>query len=89
MSTTAAYFALLTGIVVWAVLVSRFTAKPWEPNTGGNIGRLGDEQIAPGAPAARVGLWVFLAVITSLFCLFMLAYFMRMWHGQVGSMPWM
>ena len=88
MSTTAAYFALLTGIVVWAVLVSRFTAKPWEPNTGGNIGRLGDEQIAPGVPPARVGLWVFLAVVTSLFGLFMSAYYMRMGHGHTSLHDW-
>jgi cytochrome c oxidase subunit III len=84
MSTTVAYFALLTGVIVWAVLVSRFTAKPWEPNTGG----MSDAELVPGAPAARVGLWVFLAIVTSLFGLFMSAYYMRMGHGHEAVHDW-
>ena len=34
---------------------------------------------------ARVGLWVFLAVVTSLFGLFISAYYMRMGHGHDGT----
>jgi cytochrome c oxidase subunit III len=33
-------------------------------------------------PPARIGLWIFLAVITSLFALFISAYFIRMGHGH-------
>lgn len=84
MSTTVAYFALLTGVIVWAVLVSRFTAKPWETNTAA----AGAAEIAPGAPPAKVGLWVFLAVVTSLFGLFMSAYYMRMGHGHATVHDW-
>ena len=72
MSLTVAYFALATGIVVWAVLVTRFRAKPWELATGAPAGQ--GFAVSP----KRVGLWVFLAVITSLFCLFISAYYMRM-----------
>jgi cytochrome c oxidase subunit 3 len=75
MSLTVAYMALATGIIVWAVLVTKFRAKPWErqaaaaPQAGAGI-----ENIAP----KRIGLWLFLAIITSLFCLFVSAYYMRM-----------
>ena len=30
MSATVAYIALATGVLVWALLVRKFTAKPWE-----------------------------------------------------------
>lgn len=83
MSTTVAYAALITGVVVWALLVSRFTAKPWEPNTGEV-----QSEIMPGASPARVGLWVFLAIVTSLFALFMSAYYMRMGHGHSTVHDW-
>ncbi len=83
MSTTVAYIALLTGVVVWIVLVSRFTAKPWEPIAGEAA-----SEIMPGAAPARVGLWVFLAIVTSLFALFMSAYYMRMGHGHSTVHDW-
>ena len=78
MTLTAAYVALATGVVVWAVLVRKLTAKPWEAQTAG--GPTEPEEARP-APA-RVGLWVFLAVVTSLFALFCSAYYMRMGHGH-------
>jgi cytochrome c oxidase subunit 3 len=42
------------------------------------------ERFAP----AKVGLWVFLAVITSLFGLFISAYHMRMGHGPLLASDW-
>lgn len=79
MSLTAAYIALLTGIAVWAVLVRTLRAKPWEAAVA-----IDDASLSEAQPlrAARVGLWIFLAVITSLFALFMSAYAMRMGHGH-------
>jgi len=80
-SLTVAYSALLAGIVLWAVLVSKLRAKPWEAQV-----------IAPegtgisNTPPKRIGLWIFLAVITSLFCLFVSAYYMRM-GGHAGHGP--
>lgn len=78
MSLTVAYSALLAGVVVWAVLVSRLRAKPWQAQAVASEGA----DMAAVAPK-RIGLWVFLAVITSLFCLFLSAYYMRM--GQHGG----
>ena len=80
MSLTVAYAALLTGVVVWALLVSKLRAKPWEAQVASPEGT-GFTALAP----KRIGLWIFLAVITSLFCLFVSAYYMRMGHsGHAG-----
>lgn len=74
MSNTAIFIALATGVVVWFVVASRLTAKPWAGETAGDVG-------AVRWPAARIGLWFFMAVVTSLFSLFLSAYSMRMHHG--------
>jgi cytochrome c oxidase subunit 3 len=78
-SLSAAYAALLTGVIVWAVLVRKLRARPWETQLAGD-----DSGVSSGMrlSAAKVGLWIFLAVITSLFALFMTAYSMRMGHGH-------
>lgn len=81
MSLTAAFAALLAGVIVWALLVRRLTAKPWE--TPGLLAEQGKGLAM--LPPAKVGLWVFLAVITSLFALFMTAYYMRMSHDHTGA----
>jgi cytochrome c oxidase subunit 3 len=74
---------LLGGLTAWALLVRRLHTRSWEshgvvelpPATTGDIGALAQ-------PPARIGLWVFLGVITSLFGLFIAAYFMRMGYGH-------
>jgi cytochrome c oxidase subunit III len=83
-SLTVAYGALLTGVVVWFLLVRKLSARSWE------AAATGDEVGAPTerSPPARVGLWVFLAVITSLFGLFISAYYMRMGHGHGAVDDW-
>lgn len=84
MSLPIAYAALLTGVIVWLVLVRKLSAKSWEtPNAAGTSV---DE--APKYSSARVGLWVFLAVITSLFGLFVSAYYMRMGGHGVEINDW-
>lgn len=60
-------------------------------NTTAMLRASGDSQAAPGgAAAAGIGLWVFMAVATSLFSLFIAAYVMRMnqtdWTAI--AMPW-
>lgn len=77
MSNTAIVAALLIGIAVWFSLASRLTAKPWQ-----NRGEEGDIGVLRASPQ-RIGLWVFMAVVTSLFSLFLTAYSMRM-HHSVG-----
>ena len=79
MSQTTAYLALMTGVLVWALLVRKLRAKPWEAIVAVDDPSVADEV---RAPAARVGLRVFLAVVSSLFALFMTAYYMRMGHGH-------
>jgi cytochrome c oxidase subunit 3 len=76
MSLTFAYGALITGVVVWLLLVSRFKARSWEP-----LATTGEIDSALHIPPQRIGLLVFLAVVTSLFSLFIAAFFMRMGHS--------
>lgn len=77
MSNSAIVIALLVGVAVWFAVASRLTAKPWDNREqGGDVGAI-------GFTPARIGLWVFMAVVTSLFALFLTAYSMRM-HAGVG-----
>jgi cytochrome c oxidase subunit III len=78
--------ALLAGVIVWILVVRRLTAKSWESrgpavsgDTAGNVaaGDVAEIGLAP----AKLGLGMFLAVVTSLFGLFFSAYSMRMHHG--------
>ena len=68
------FTALIAGVIVWLFLASRLTARSWE-HPGRADG--GGAAIAP----ARIGLWAFMAVATSLFSLFVSAHLMRMHHG--------
>lgn len=77
MSNTAIFIALIVGVAVWFAVASRLTSKPWE-----NRGERGDVG-AITTPPTRIGLFVFMAVATSLFSLFLSAYAMRM-HQSVG-----
>ena len=75
MSNSAIVIALLVGVAVWFAVASRLTAKPWDAREqSGDVGAI---RFSP----ARIGLWVFMAVVTSLFSLFLSAYSMRMHHG--------
>lgn len=75
MSMWTLLFALLTAIAVWFLLVRKLTARPWV--AVGNVGYTRDIE-AINSPAKKVGLYFLLGAITSLFALFMTAYFMRM-----------
>ncbi len=86
MSLTVAYAALAAGIVVWLILVRKLSTKSWEAQPASAI-----DAEAPRWAPARVGLWLFLAVVTSLFGLFVSAYYMRMngHHGAGPATDWM
>ena len=84
MSLSVAFVALLAGVVVWGLLARRLTAKPWE--TPGSPEDL-EAGSAVGLPPAKTGLWILLAVITSLFGLFISAYWMRMEHAHGDWTP--
>jgi cytochrome c oxidase subunit III len=93
LSPTVIFLALLTGVIVWILVVRRLTAKSWEsraPSSGveaaddvaaGDVGAIG---FAP----AKLGLWIFLAVVTSVFGLFFSAYAMRMHAHGGGHADW-
>lgn len=84
MSLSVAFVALLAGVVVWGLLVSRLTAKPWETSGSPEDVEAGS---AVSLPPAKIGLWTLLAVITSLFGLFISAYWMRMEHAHGDWSP--
>ena len=61
-------------IVAWWLSQQRLTTEPWLEV--GAIGEVRDTG-ASSLPAATIGLGVFLAVVSSLFALFISAYFSR------------
>ena len=84
MSLPVAVVALIAGVVVWVLLATRLTAKPWEtPGAGEDV----EASIAPGVPPAKIGLAILLGVITTLFGQFISAYWMRMEHAHGDWQP--
>jgi cytochrome c oxidase subunit 3 len=79
---SALLIAMLTAITVWWLLIQRLKDKPW---TKQGVVPTSQETITSSAP--KVGLWVFLAVVSSLFGLFASAYTMRM-TGHGGLAVW-
>src|SRR5690554_1057531 len=77
---SALLIAMLTAITVWWLLIQRLKDKPWAKQ---GVVPTSQESITSSAP--KVGLWVFLAVVSSLFALFASAYVMRM--GGHGGLP--
>lgn len=79
---SALLIAMLTAITVWWLLIQRLKDKPW---TKQGVVPTSQETVTSSAP--KVGLWVFLAVVSSLFGLFASAYTMRM-SGHGGLTSW-
>ncbi|HVY65817.1 MAG TPA: cytochrome-c oxidase [Gammaproteobacteria bacterium] len=79
---TAMVIAMLTAVTVWWLLIRQLREKPWTTQ-----GVLPTSQDGVTSSAPKVGLWVFLAVVSSLFGLFASAYVMRM-HGHGGLVSW-
>ena len=72
MNVGALFIALGASLVVLWFILRQLTAKPWE--TPGELATGPTTSLPP----QRVGLWTFLAVVTSLFGLFIAAYYERM-----------
>jgi len=65
------FTALIGAILLWLFVVRRLKAKPWLEK-----GVISDDDLV-AIPPQRVGLWVFLGVVTSLFLLFIVMYVER------------
>ena len=84
MNVTLAFLAVVAAIAVWWLAQQRLFAKPWLEE--GLITDLTTTRASPW-PAAKLGLWVLLAVIGSLFALFTSAYLMRMALADWRPLP--
>jgi cytochrome c oxidase subunit 3 len=80
---TAMAIALLLGVTVWWLLVQRLRDKPWTVQ-----GVIPGSQDTFTSSAPKVGLWVFLGMVGSLFMIFAGAYVMRMDHGHSPLQEW-
>ncbi len=78
MSASVIFGALIAGLIVWVLVVRQLTAKSWQGGGAAAAGDVGEIDVAP----AKLGLWIFMAVVTSLFALLMTAYSMRQHHGD-------
>ena len=84
MSITLVFLAaMMATLVVWLVRQT-VNVKPWVAET--QVAGAPTDGVA-SLPAVKIGLVVFLAVVTSLFALFMSAYSMRMGYPDWRSMP--
>ena len=84
MGVTILFLAVIGAIVAWWLSQQRLTSKPWlEEGPIGDFPGTG----ASSLPAAKLGLGVFLAVVSSLFALFISAYFMRMHLADWRPLP--
>lgn len=86
MNLYVGYAGLALGVAVWFLLVRKLRAKPWEVTVPPAPAAESQEPVTPNA---KVGLWVFLCVVTSLFALFVSAYYMRMGgHEHAPASDW-
>ena len=78
MTIAILFFGAVAVVAAWWLAQQGLTTKPWlEEGPIGDVRGVG----ASPLPAAKVGMAVFLAVVGSLFALFVLAYSMRMHVG--------
>ena len=82
MIVTLVFLAILAVIVVWWLLPQNLAAEPSLVH-----GAIEDPRPDGYFPAAKIGLWVFLTVVTSVFALFVSAYFIRMEVNDWNPLP--
>jgi cytochrome c oxidase subunit III len=80
---TLGFLALLMGAVVWWLVRQSVNVQPWA--AGGAALDVHGSVLAQ--PPAKTALWVFLAVATSLFALFVSAYAMRINYLDWSPLP--
>jgi cytochrome c oxidase subunit 3 len=77
------FLSLLMCGIVWWLFRQTIHVQPWQAQGVAREVPLG----APGRPAAKTALWVFLAVASSLFALFISAYTMRLSFTDWAPLP--
>jgi len=83
MTLTLVFLALLMGAIVWWLLRQTVDVQPWNAELAAQ-----DVHASMLArPAAKTALWVFLAVATALFALFISAYAMRLNYLDWTPLP--
>ncbi len=83
MTITLVFLALLMGAVAWWLVRQSVNMQPW-------VAAVGAQDVHGSMlkqPAAKTALWVFLAVATSLFALFVSAYAMRINYLDWTPLP--
>jgi cytochrome c oxidase subunit 3 len=76
---TLLFIAMCFSMTVAFLLIRRLQERPWT-----QIGVIEGSQDGLTSSAPKVGLWVFLGVVTSVFAVFIGSYFMRMDMGHGG-----
>jgi cytochrome c oxidase subunit III len=77
------FLSLLMAVIVGWLLRQTINVQPWQAQAA-----IADvHRAAPGQPRAKIALWVFLAVVASLFALFISAYAMRLSFGDWSPLP--
>ena len=74
------------GVVVWWLMMQSVNTKPWEASAHYASSEDFSGRSLP-QPNAKLGLFVFITVVTSLFALFISAYLMRMELGDWRPLP--
>jgi len=84
MTYALVFLSCLMAVVVWWLVRQTVNVKPWvAQHAGASV----DGEGALHLPKVKVGLWVFLAVATSLFALLISAYHMRMMGDDWIRLP--
>ena len=78
--------AVIMGVIVWWIMMQSVNTKPWEASAHYASSEDFSGRSLP-QPNAKLGLFVFLTVVTSLFALFISAYLMRMELGDWRPLP--
>ncbi len=78
--------AVIMGVVVWWIMMQSVNTKPWEASAHYASSEDFSGRSLP-QPNAKLGLFVFITVVTSLFALFISAYLMRMELGDWRPLP--
>jgi cytochrome c oxidase subunit 3 len=91
MSVMLLFLATIAAIIIWWMAGQRLTSRPWLEV--GHLGQPGGAERSP-IPPAKIGLYVFLAVVGALFSLFISAYLMRVgtpdwWSTPIPRLLWL